>query len=159
MSLDGSDVEHEGKYLTFKLGRQEFGLELTRVREILALPEVTQLPLAPPYLRGVINLRGRVIPVIDLRLKFGMPATEDDSRKCIIVCDVMRGEQPMQMSILVDSVSEVLRVGPQDLAAAPDFDEVATSFIVAIAKGPASMKILIDIDIMLSAAQVTLPSF
>ncbi len=158
MSPIAPDLERDAKYLTFKLGRQEFGLELTRVREILALPEVTVLPLAPKYLLGVINLRGRVVPVIDLRVKLGMAATEHDSRKCIIVCDVMRGGQPLQMSILVDSVSEVLHVGPRDLSAAPALDEVDTSFIVAIAKSTAGMKLLIDVDIMLSTAQVTLPS-
>ena len=111
----------EGKYLTFKLGREEYGLELVRVREIIALMDITPVPLAPEYVRGVMNLRGRVIPVVDLRRKFGMQPTEDHDRKCIIVCDVQRNEQPIQMSILVDAVSEVLHIGAADIEDAPSF--------------------------------------
>jgi purine-binding chemotaxis protein CheW len=153
------DVEKEGKYLTFKLGREEYGLELIRVREIIALMEITPVPLAPDYVRGVVNLRGRVIPVIDLRRKFGMQPTEDNDRKCIIVCDVQRNAQPIQMSILVDAVSEVLHIGAADIEEAPTFTTPPeASFIRGIAKAKAGVKILLDIDIVLSAQAVLLPS-
>jgi purine-binding chemotaxis protein CheW len=156
-SNDTTSGDKEGKYLTFKLGREEYGLELVRVREIIALMDITPVPLAPDYVRGVMNLRGRVIPVIDLRRKFGMPPTEDHDRKCIIVCDVQRNELPIQMSILVDAVSEVLHIGGADIEDAPTFSMGAeTGFIHGIAKAKSGVKILLDIDIVLSAKAVVL---
>lgn len=151
--------EKEGKYLTFKLGREEYGLELVRVREIIALMDITPVPLAPEYVRGVMNLRGRVIPVIDLRRKFGMTPTEDHDRKCIIVCDVQRNDQAIQMSILVDAVSEVLHIGADDIEDAPSFSAgIETSFIHGIAKAKSGVKILLDVDIVLSPRATTLPA-
>lgn len=150
--------DNVGKYLTFKLGREEYGLELVRVREIIALMDITPVPLAPEYVRGVMNLRGRVIPVIDLRRRFRMQPTEDHDRKCIIVCDVQRNDQPIQMSILVDAVSEVLHISAADVEDAPSFSgSVETSFIHGIAKAKGGVKILLDIDIVLSARAVALP--
>ena len=115
-----------GKYLTFALGAQEYGLPLLRVREIMAMMDVTPVPLMPSYVRGVMNLRGKVIPVVDLRRKLGMTSTPDHDRKCIIVVDVERTAAeggrpaggPLQMSILVDAVSEVLFIGEDDIEAA-----------------------------------------
>jgi purine-binding chemotaxis protein CheW len=157
-AIDTTHGSKEGKYLTFKLGREEYGLELVRVREIIALMDITPVPLAPDYVRGVMNLRGRVIPVIDLRRKFGMQATEDHDRKCIIVCDVRRNDQPIQMSILVDAVAEVLHISAVDIEEAPTFStEVETGFIHGIAKAKSGVKILLDIDIVLSAKAVVLP--
>lgn len=154
---DTKNGDKQGKYLTFKLGREEYGLELVRVREIIALMDITPVPLAPEYVRGVMNLRGRVIPVVDLRRKFGMQPTEDHDRKCIIVCDVLRNEQPIQMSILVDAVSEVLHIRAADIEDAPTFSAgVETSFIHGIAKAKTGVKILLDIDIVLSAAPTPL---
>lgn len=154
---DTKNGDKEGKYLTFKLGREEYGLELVRVREIIALMDITPVPLAPDYVRGVMNLRGRVIPVVDLRRKFGMAATEDHDRKCIIVCDVNRNEQPIQMSMLVDAVSEVLHIRAADIEDAPTFSAgIETSFIHGIAKAKSGVKILLDIDIVLSAAPTPL---
>jgi purine-binding chemotaxis protein CheW len=151
--------EKEGKYLTFKLGREEYGLELVRVREIIALMDITPVPLAPDYVRGVMNLRGRVIPVVDLRRKFGMQPTEDHDRKCIIVCDVQRSDHPIQMSILVDAVSEVLHISAADIEDAPTFSiGVETSFIHGIAKAKSGVKILLDIDIVLAARVATIPA-
>jgi purine-binding chemotaxis protein CheW len=105
-----------------------------------------------------MNLRGRVIPVIDLRRKFGMQPTDDHDRKCIIVCDVQRNDQPMQMSILVDAVSEVLHISAADIEDAPPFSSgVETGFIHGIAKAKSGVKILLDIDIVLSTRAVLLP--
>jgi len=155
--IDTKNGDKEGKYLTFKLGREEYGLELVRVREIIALMDITPVPLAPDYVRGVMNLRGRVIPVVDLRRKFGMQPTEDHDRKCIIVCDVQRNDQPIQMSILVDAVSEVLHIRAADIEDAPTFSAgVETGFIHGIAKAKTGVKILLDIDIVLSAAPTPL---
>ena len=86
--------------------QEEYGLPVLKVREIIKVMDITQVPQVPGHVRGVINLRGKVIPVVDLRRKFGMQPTEDHDRKCIIVCDVQRNDQPIQMSILVDAVSE-----------------------------------------------------
>ena len=153
------NADKEGKYLTFKLGREEYGLELVRVREIIALMDITPVPLSPDYVRGVMNLRGRVIPVIDLRRKFGMQPTEDHDRTCIIVCDVQRNDQPIQMSILVDAVSEVLHISATDIEDAPPFSNgVDTDFIHGIAKAKSGVKILLDIDIVLSAKNTLLTS-
>ena len=158
-ATDTKHSEKEGKYLTFKLGREEYGLELVRVREIIALMDITPVPLSPEYVRGVMNLRGRVIPVIDLRRKFGMQPTEDHDRKCIIVCDVQRNDQPIQMSILVDAVSEVLHISAADIEEAPPFSNgVDTDFIHGIAKAKSGVKILLDIDIVLSAKNTLLTS-
>jgi purine-binding chemotaxis protein CheW len=152
-SDDTENDEKEGKYLTFKLGREEYGLELGRVREIIALMEITPFPLAPDYVRGVVNLRGRVIQVIDLRRKLGMLPSEDHAGKCIIVCDVQSNAQPIQMSILVDSVSEVLHIGAADIEAAPTFTTPAErGFIRGIAKSNTGVKMLLDIDIVCSQA-------
>ncbi len=140
-----------GKYLTFKLGREEYGLSLIRVREIIALMDITAVPLAPSYVRGVMNLRGRVIPVVDLRSKFGMAPTPDHDRKCIIVVDVERGGSSIQMSILVDAVSEVLHISSEEIEDAPPFNSgVDASFIHGIAKAKTGVKILLDVDIILS---------
>lgn len=151
-ATNAKNGEKVGKYLTFKLGREEYGLELVRVREIIALMDITPVPLAPDYVRGVMNLRGRVIPVVDLRRKFGMQPTEDHDRKCIIVCDVQRNDQAIQMSILVDAVSEVLHISAADIEDAPSFSAgLETSFIRGIAKAKTGVKILLDIDIVLAA--------
>lgn len=153
MTKTAASGNREGKYLTFKLGSEEYGLELVRVREIIALMDITPVPLAPVYVRGVMNLRGRVIPVVDLRRKFGMTPTEDHDRKCIIVCDVERGQQHIQMSILVDAVSEVLHISGADIEDAPTFAAgLNTSFIHGIAKARSGVKILLDIDTVLSAS-------
>jgi purine-binding chemotaxis protein CheW len=160
MTKNETSGSREGKYLTFKLGSEEYGLELVRVREIIALMDITPVPLAPEYVRGVMNLRGRVIPVVDLRCRFGMSPTRDHDRKCIIVCDVERNAQHIQMSILVDAVSEVVHINGNDIEDAPSFTGgLNTSFIHGIAKAKSGVKILLDIDRVLSAssAAVTNP--
>ena len=141
-----------GKYLTFKLGREEYGLELLRVREIIALMDITPVPLTPDYVRGVMNLRGKVIPVVDLRRKFGMDKTDDHDRKCIIVVDVHRDGHPIQMSILVDAVSEVLHIADADIENVPALNTgVNTNFLHGMAKTKGGVKILLNIDAVLSA--------
>jgi purine-binding chemotaxis protein CheW len=137
-----------GKYLTFKLAGEEYGLEILRVTTIIGVMEITAVPQTPSYVRGVINLRGKVIPVVDMRAKFGMPTTEDTSETCIIVVEVRKGAEAVQMGVLVDSVSEVLNIAGDDIEDAPSFGgaQVDTEFILGIAKAGASVKILLDID-------------
>src|SRR3954454_15011747 len=96
-----------GKYLTFQLASEEFGIRVLKVREIMGLQDITAVPQTPAHVKGVINLRGKVIPVIDLRLKFGLPPGEYDQRTCIIVAQVQGESGPIQMGVIVDGVSEV----------------------------------------------------
>jgi purine-binding chemotaxis protein CheW len=145
-----------GQYLTFKLGQREYAVELVRVREIVALGDITPVPLAPEYLRGVMTLRGRIVPVVDLRCKLGMLATRDHDRKCIIVCDVEREHVSTPVSILVDAVSEVLHIDDSIIEAAPAFGALGdASFIRGIANDATGIKILLNIDVVLSAVSRT----
>src|SRR5215467_2271394 len=99
-----------GKYLTFQLSNEEFGIRVLKVREIMGLQEITAVPQTPSHIKGVINLRGKVVPVIDLRLKFGLAAAEYTQRTCIIVTQVQGDSAPLLMGIIVDGVSEVLNL-------------------------------------------------
>src|SRR5579872_5467002 len=99
-----------GKYLTFQLASEEFGIRVLKVREIMGLQEITAVPQTPAHVKGVINLRGKVVPVIDLRLKFGVAAAEYSQRTCIIVTQVQGESRPVLMGIIVDGVSEVLNL-------------------------------------------------
>lgn len=145
----------EGKYLTFILAGEDFGLEILKVREIIGMLDITPIPQTPSYVKGVINLRGRVIPVIDLRLKFGLPPMDYGERTCIIVVDVKTPQGPMQMGVVVDAVSEVLNVGAEDLEPPPAFGhELNHSYILGIAKTKGSIKILLDIDRVLSSEEL-----
>ena len=146
-----------GKYLTFRLGDQEYGLSLLRVREIIALMDITPVPLVPAHVRGIMNLRGKVIPVIDLRRALGMAPSVDHDRKCIIVVDVrrpgQRADQAVQMSVLVDAVSEVLRIAPEEIEQPLALSSSAeTTFIQGMAKARGAVKILLDIDNVLATA-------
>src|SRR5947207_15996833 len=93
-----------GKYLTFQLGNEEFGIRVLKVREIMGLQEITAVPQTPAHIKGVINLRGKVVPVVDLRLKFGLAAAEYTQRTCIIVTQVQCESGPVMMGIVVDGV-------------------------------------------------------
>ncbi len=139
-----------GKYLTFALGNEDYGLEILKVREIIALMDITPVPLAPPHVRGVINLRGKIIPVIDLRLKFSMPRSDDHDRKCIIVVEVARRGRTTQMSMLVDAVSDVMHIDGKDIAPPPSFGGSEASFILGMGKCRGGLKLLLDIDSVLS---------
>lgn len=137
-----------GKYLAFRLGDEEFGIGLLKVREIIGRLTITSVPGTPPHIRGVINLRGKVIPVMELRRRFGLPAIEDDERHCIIVVEVMiDDEQTVEMGVLVDSVSEVLNINAVEIEPPPDFgNSVETSYILGMAKSGETVKILLNIE-------------
>ncbi len=147
--------EKEGKYLTFTLANEDYGLEILKVREIIGMMDITAIPQTPPYVKGVINLRGRVIPVIDLRLKFGLPPMEYGERTCIIVVDVKSRLGPMQVGVVVDSVSEVLNVSGGDIEPPPAFGaRIDTGNILGIAKAKGAIKILLDIDKVLASQEL-----
>ncbi len=142
-----------GKYLTFQLANEEFGIRVLKVREIMGVQEITAVPQTPHHVKGVINLRGKVIPVIDLRLKFGLPAAEYTQRTCIIVAQVA-GEHSstLLMGIVVDGVSEVLNLSGQEIEDTPDFGEdIGGEYLLGMAKVKGKVKILLDIDRILSA--------
>jgi len=149
-ALNASLTNEAGKYLTFKLANEEYGLEILKVREIIGLMNITAVPQMPHYMKGVINLRGKVIPVIDLRLKFGLPEAEHTELTCIIVVDVGR-----EIGILVDTVSEVLDVAGENIDPAPDLNAaVDTSFILGMGKVGEEVKILLEIDKVLGNSEL-----
>ena len=112
-----------GKYLTFQLANEEFGIRVLKVREIMGLQEITAVPQTPAHIKGVINLRGKVVPVIDLRLKFGLAAAEYTQRTCIIVTQMQGESGAVLMGIVVDGVSEVLNLTAAEIEDTPDFGE------------------------------------
>lgn len=147
--------DREGKYLTFSLANEDYGLEILKVREIIRMLDITAIPQTPPFIKGVINLRGRVIPVIDLRLKFGLPPMDYGERTCIIVVEVRSEMGSVQVGAVVDSVSEVVQVNGGDIETAPTFgSRLDTSNILGLAKVRGTIKILLDIDRVLSSREL-----
>ena len=144
-----------GKYLTFNLGDEGYGLEILKVQEIIGIQTITKIPRTPAYVKGVINLRGKVIPVIDLRTKFGMEELEFTRETCIIVVQVTRKDTNLVMGIIVDEVSEVLDITSDQIEAAPTLGtSVDTHFIMGMAKTETAVKILLDIDRVLSLEEI-----
>jgi purine-binding chemotaxis protein CheW len=144
-----------GKYLVFELGREEFGIRVLKVREIMGIQDITAVPQTPAHVKGVINLRGKVIPVVDLRLKFGLPEQEYTQRTCIIVVQVRGDEGPMLMGIVVDGVAEVLNLAVADIEDTPDFgDGTATPYLLGMAKVKGKVKILLEIDRVLTSQEL-----
>ena len=146
------DVTLGGKYLTFALGGEEYGLPVLKVREIIKLMDITQVPHVPDHVRGVINLRGKVIPVIDLRRKFGLPSDEYTERTCVVVAEVDLATAKVMMGIIVDSVSEVLNVTEAEIDETPDFGgQITTDYLLGLAKVKDTVKILLDLDRVLGS--------
>jgi purine-binding chemotaxis protein CheW len=141
-----------GKYLTFMLGREEYGLPVLKVREIIKVMDITHVPQVPAHVLGVINLRGKVIPVIDLRRKFGFAAQDHTERTCIIVAEVDLARTVVMMGVVVDAVSEVVNVSATEIDSAPDFGgQNQTDYILGLAKVKGSVKILLDLDRVLGS--------
>lgn len=141
----------EGKYLTFALANEEYGVEILSVREIIGIMNITAVVQVPDYLKGVINLRGRVIPVVDLRIKFGLESVPYTEQTCIIVINV----DDTLMGIVVDNVCEVLDIDAKDIEPTPDFGSMlATEFILGMGKIDDSVKMLLAIDKVLKADTV-----
>jgi purine-binding chemotaxis protein CheW len=141
-----------GKYLTFALGAEEYGLPVLKVREIIKMLDITQVPQVPAHVKGVINLRGKVIPVVDLRLKFGFSEQGYTERTCVIVVEVAMPNGRVMMGIVVDAVSEVLTIAAEDIEWTPEFGgRVDTDYMNGIAKVKGKVKILLDLDRVLGA--------
>ena len=142
---------HEGKYLTFVLGTEEYGIEILKVREIIGIMDITSVPQTPDYMKGVINLRGKVIPVIDLRLKFAMTEEEYTQETCTIVVEV----NSSLIGIIVDTVSEVVDVGSEEIEDTPQFGHgIDTDFITGLGKVKGKIIILLDIEKVMSTEEL-----
>lgn len=140
-----------GKFLTFYLAEEEYGVEILKVQEIIGIMPITPVPRTPHFVRGVINLRGKVIPIVDLRLKFDMATIEQTAETCIIVVHV----HGIEMGIVVDKVSEVMSISSQDIESTPSFGaDVNTDYILGLGKSQGKVKILLDIDRVLSTGEV-----
>jgi purine-binding chemotaxis protein CheW len=136
-----------GKYLTVALASESYGLTVTRVREIIRVPKITVVPQLPACVRGVINLRGRVLPVIDLRTRFGLEATISPQTCIVVVHSTTSSGQPMLLGVVVDGVEEVVNIAAKDIEPPPDFGaQVHVDFLLGVAKVNGAMKSLIDLD-------------
>ena len=148
-------ADKEGKYLTFSLVDEEYGIGILKIREIIGMMPITSVPQTPPFVKGVINLRGKVIPVMDLRLRFGMAESEYTERTCIIVVEMEGSAGTVQIGIVVDAVSEVLNIKGEDIEATPTFGtNLNTEYILGMAKMEGGVKILLDIDKVLNSEEL-----
>lgn len=148
-------VDREGKYLTFSLAEEEYGIGILKIREIIGMMPVTSIPQTPGFVKGVINLRGKVIPVLDLRLKFEMETCEYTDRTCIIVVEVEGISGRILFGVVVDSVSEVLNIKGDDIEDTPSFGaKLNSDYILGMAKMEGGVKILLDIDKVLSEQEL-----
>ncbi|NVM21191.1 MAG: purine-binding chemotaxis protein CheW [Desulfobacterales bacterium] len=162
---EGETMDHakavtnrEGKYLTFALADEEYGIGILKVKEIIGMMTITTVPQTPEFVKGVINLRGKVIPVGDLRLRFGIEASDYTERTCIIVVELEGtgdGAGVVQIGIVVDSVSEVLSIKGDEIEDTPTFGtEYNTDYILGMAKIEGGVRILLDIDQVLNAQEL-----
>jgi len=143
-----------GKYLTVGLDGEAYGIAVLKVREIIRLQKITPVPQLPAFVKGVINLRGRVIPIIDLRVKFGLKAEFTD-RTCIVVVQVKLPTTYVQMGLIVDSVEEVANIAAEDIEPTPEFGaRVDTAYLLGMAKLKDVVKTLLDIDRVVAPAEV-----
>lgn len=151
-----SEIESRaGKYLTFALAKEEYGLEILKVREIIGYMEITSVPKTPQYVKGVINLRGQVIPVIDLRAKFGLDETDVTEQTCIIVVEIENAGAQLSTGIIVDRVQEVLDIAGEDIEDTPEFgSNISSDFILGMGKVEGKVKILLDIGRVLAGSQL-----
>jgi purine-binding chemotaxis protein CheW len=148
-------ADREGKYLTFTLADEEYGIGILKIREIIGMMPITSVPEAAHYVKGVVNLRGKVIPVIDLRLRFGMPKIDYTERTCIIVVEIYGSGGVVPMGIVVDGVSEVLNIKAGDIEDPPTVGiGLKTGYILGMAKKDKGVKLLLDIDRVLGADEI-----
>ena len=148
-------ADREGKYLTFSLDCEEYGIGILKVKEIIGMMQVTPVPQTPECVKGVINLRGKIIPVIDLRLRFGMNSIDYTDRTCIVVVEIDSNSGSLRIGIVADSVSEVLNIRRADIEDTPSFGmTLSTQYILGIAKTTGTVRILLDIDRVLNSDEL-----
>ena len=145
------------QYLTFRLGEEVFGLQIAKVREVLDYTSVTRVPQTPAFMRGVINLRGTVVPVVDMRLKFGLEETDWTVNTCIIIVEVELDNETTILGALADSVQEVMELGPEQIEPAPKIGtRLKTEFIKGMGKVAEKFVILLNIDRVFSSEELVL---
>ena len=151
----GDVPNREGKYLTFTLDKEEYGIGILKIKEIMGMMSITSVPKTPDFVKGVINLRGKVIPVVNLRSRFDMEEVNDTERTCIIVVEIEGSSRKLLMGVIVDSVSEVLYIKGDEIEDPPAFGVgMETDFILGMAKIEGGVKILLDIDRVLSEEEI-----
>jgi len=149
--------EREGRYLTFPLANEEYGVSVFKIKEIIAMMPITPVPQTPEYMKGVFNLRVKVIPLVDLRLRFRMKVIDYTDRTCIIVSELGGQSETIIMGIVVDAVSELLSIKGEEIEDTPTFGiKLDTDYILGMAKVKGAVKILLDIDQVLNAEEVAL---
>ncbi len=154
--MDKEDLKRINSYLTFKLGEEEFAAHVSKVLSIMEMTKITKVPKSPEYMKGVINLRGQVLPVVDTRIKFGMTATEYTKNTCIVVMEVEMGNDSVQVGALVDSVQEVLEITEDQIQPPPSIgSKYQSEFIYGMAKIDEKFIMLLDMDKVFSAKELS----
>jgi purine-binding chemotaxis protein CheW len=154
-SSNKAPATREGTYLTFRLQDEEYGIAILKVKEIIGMMEITPIPKMPGFIKGVINLRGKVIPIIDLRLKFGLDSASYDERTCIIVVEVPGHSGEIALGLVVDAVNEVSNIKEGDVEDTPSFGvDLEAKFILGMAKSEGGVKILLDITKVVGKAEL-----
>jgi purine-binding chemotaxis protein CheW len=149
-------ADREGKYLTFSLANEEYGIGILKIKEIIGMMPITSVPQTPEFIKGVINLRGKVIPVLDLRRRFGMEPMDYSERTCIIVVEIAGAAGNVMIGVVVDSVSEVLSIKAEAIEDTPTFGiKLNTDYILGMAKIGKNVKILLDIDRVLGTDEIS----
>lgn len=148
--------EQQGQYLTFMLGGEVFAIGILRIKEIIEYGQLTEVPRMPGFIRGVINLRGAVVPVIDLGSRFGKSASEVSRRTCIVIIEVVHEEEQHVVGVMVDAVNEVLDIAPEEIEPAPSFGaKIRTDFIRGMGKVDGRFVIILDVDRVLSLDEIS----
>jgi purine-binding chemotaxis protein CheW len=155
-ALAEAPVERQEQYLAFTLGTETFAIDIRAIREVIQFGGITEVPLMPPFIRGVINLRGSVVPVIDLFVRFGRPPATVAHRTCIVILELAQDEGTAELGILVDNVSAVLSIAPSEIEPAPSFgSDIRAEFIAGVAKVSNHFAILLDVNHVLSVEELT----
>ncbi len=159
-SRTGLETGRGGKYLTFFLAEEEYGIHILKIQEIIGVIRITQVPRTPSFFKGVVNLRGRIIPVVDLRLKFEMESAETTSETCIIILQLEYMDSQVTAGVIVDRVSEVIDIPEDEVEDTPEFGNtgIGTDFITGIGKTASGVIILLDVDRILSPTEKSLLS-
>jgi purine-binding chemotaxis protein CheW len=153
--LATAKVEHREQYLAFSLGRETFAMDIRSIREVIQFGAITEVPLMPPFIRGVINLRGSVVPVIDLGVRLDREATAVANRTCIVILELNGGESQAELGVIVDHVSEVLSIGQSEVEPAPAFgSDLRSEFIAGVAKVGDHFVIILDVNRVLSVDEL-----
>ncbi len=147
---DQIEDTQKGKFLTFSLGNEFYGIEIKFVTEIVGLQPITEIPEMPEYIKGIINLRGKIIPVMDVRLRFKKPFRDYNDRTCIIVIDI----KDISIGLIVDSVSEVTSISDEEIVAPPNLNKEGNKYIKGIGKVGSEVKLLLDSDKLLNETEV-----